>query len=125
MAQPAAAAVTAAAAAGATLQQDKIIKKSTDLPWYYGKPSKETISASDLIDQIEAATGVAIWHTDDKKIRELYLLFREEALVWWKSTKKNEECNIAEWVSVKKAFLLSYQPRITARTTCANLADLS
>ena len=56
MAQPAAA---AAAAVGATLAQDKIIKKSTDLPWYYGIPSKETISASDLIDRHEAAAGVA------------------------------------------------------------------
>ena len=87
MAQPAAAAATA----GAALQQDKIIKKSTDLLWYYSIPSKETISASDLIDQLEAAAGVANWDTNDKKIRELYLLFREEALVWWKCTKKNEE----------------------------------
>ena len=102
MAQPA-----AATAAGAALQQDKIIKKSTDLPWYYGIPSKETISASDLIDRLEAAAPIAGWDTDDKKIRELYLLFREEAIVWWKSTKKNKECNIADWASVRKAFLLN------------------
>ena len=123
MAQPAAAA--AAAAAGAALQQDKIIKKSTDLPWYYGIPSKETISAADLIDRIKAAAGVSNWDTDNKKIRELYLLFREEALVWWKCTKKNEDCVITDWESVKKAFLINYEPKITARTTCTNLADLA
>ena len=123
MAQPAAAA--AAAAAGAALQQDKIIKKSTDLPWYYGIPTKETISASDLIDRLEAAAPIAGWDTDEKKIRELYLLFREEAIVWWKSTKKSEDCTITDWESVKKAFLLNYEPKITARTTCTNLADLA
>ena len=123
MAQPAAAA--AAAAAGAALQQDKIIKKSTDLPWYYGIPTKETISASDLIDRLEAAAPIAGWDTDEKKIRELYLLFREEAIVWWKSTKKSEDCVITDWESVKKAFLLNYEPKITARTTCTNLADLA
>ena len=118
------AAQAAAAAAGAALQADKIIKKSTDLPWYYGIPAKETISASDLITRLEAAAGVSNWDTDDKKIRELYLLFGEEALLWWKCTKRNEDCNIADWASVKKAFLLNYEPTITARTTCTNLADL-
>ena len=122
MANPAQA---AAAAANAALQQDKIIKKSTDLPWYYGIPTKETISASDLIDRLEAAAPIAGWDTDEKKIRELYLLFREEAIVWWKSTKKSEDCTITDWESVKKAFLLNYEPKITARTTCTNLADLA
>ena len=88
MVQPAAAAQQGMQQA---MQQDKVIKKTTELPWYYGIPAKETISASDLIDRIEAAAGVAGWDTNDKKIRELYLLFREEALVWWKCTKKNED----------------------------------
>ena len=106
------------------LQQDQIIKKSSDLPWYYGIPSKETISATDLIDRRKAAAGVAGWDTDDKKIRELYLLFRDEAIVWWKSLKGNEDWIRTYWESVKKAFLLKYEHRIKARTTCTNLADM-
>ena len=81
MVQPAAAAQAGIAQA---LQQDTIIKKSTNLPWYYGMPLKENISATDLIDWLEAAAGIAGWDTVDKMIRELYLLFRDEAIVWWK-----------------------------------------
>ena len=69
---------------------------------------KETISATNLIDRIKAGAPITGWDTDDKKIRELYLLFREEANVWWKCTKKNEDSNIMNWESIKKAFLLNY-----------------
>ena len=124
MAQPAAAAATAAGMQQA-LQQDKVIKKSTDLPWCYVRPSRETISASYLIDLLEAPAGVAGWNSDDKKIRGLYLLFRDEAIVLWKSLKGNENCNRANWESVKTAFLLNYKPRITAITTCTNLANMA
>ena len=122
MVQPAAAAQAGIAQA---LQQDTIIKKSTNLPWYYGMPLKETISATDLIDWLEAAAGIAGWDTVDKMIRELHLLFRDEAIVWWKSLKGNEDCVKTDWESVKKAFLLNYEPRITARTTCTNLANMA
>ena len=73
MVQPAAAAQAGMAQA---LQQDKTIKKSTDLPWYYGIPSKETISTTDLIDQLEAAAGVAGWDTDNKRSEKLSALKR-------------------------------------------------
>ena len=83
---------------------------------------KETISATDLIEPLEAAKGHAGWDTDEKKIRELYLLLRDEAIIWWKSLKGNKECDKKNWDPVKLAFLLNYEPRITARTTCTNLA---
>ena len=34
-------------------------------------------------------------------------------------------CVKTDWEFVKKAFLLNYEPRITARTTCTNLADMA
>ena len=124
-ANPGVAPVNPAANLGAALQDHSRIKRSTDLPWYFGIPSKESISAANLIERLEMAAGVANWDTDDKKIREFYLLLRDEALVWWKSLKRAEGVDKTVWDQVKAAFLLQYEPRITARTTCTNLADLN
>ena len=39
--------------------------------------------------------------------------------------KASKDCVKTDWESVKKAFLLNYEPRITARTTCTNLANMA
>ena len=66
---PAAQAQQAQAAAQTAIDNDGRIKKSTDLLWYYGIPSKETISTANLIDRLEVAAGVTKWKLDDQKIR--------------------------------------------------------
>ena len=65
---PAAQAQQAQAAAQTAIDNDGRIKKSTDLLWYYGIPSKETISAANLIDRLEVAAGVTKWKPNDQKI---------------------------------------------------------
>ena len=57
-------------------------KVLTNLPWYYGIPLKETISAANLKDQLEETPGATCWDTDYEKICKLYLLFSDEAVVW-------------------------------------------
>ena len=49
----------------------------------------------------------------------------DKAVVWLKSLKENEDCDKDNWNSVMKAFLLHYEPRITSKTTCTNLADMA
>ena len=83
-----------------------------------------TISSTDLINRLKAAAVGPSWDKDKKKIRELYLIFRDEAIAWLKSLEGNEDCNNKTWEPVKAAILLNYGPRITARTTCTNLADM-
>lgn len=106
----------------ALLQHDRV-RRSSDLPVYYGVPQKETISARDLIERLEKTAEIAEWATDKRKCEGFYLLLREEALIWWKSLKAHG-VDQENWNAVKTAFLKYYEPKYTASTTCSNLQDL-
>lgn len=106
----------------ALLQHDRV-RRSTDLPVYYGVPQKETISARDLIERFEKTAEIAEWATDKRKCEGFYLLLREEALIWWRSLKAHG-VDQENWNAVKTAFLKYYEPKYTASTTCSNLQDL-
>jgi hypothetical protein len=51
------------------------------------------------------------------------MCFRDCAIIWYKSLK-DEDINLAIWDNVKKEFLDTFEPKYSAKTVCANFADL-
>ena len=101
------------------------VRRSTQLPLFYGFDKENTISANTLLDRVEAAAAVANWD-DAQKCRQLFLILRKEALLWWESLRHVDGLNrVEDWNQVKQRFLKSYAPKFTARTNCLNLLKLS
>ena len=119
MVQPAAAAGAGMAAA---LNDHDRMKRSTDIPLFFARREKDTVLPRILIDRIEDAAEIATWDAA-RKIRELKLCFRENAIIWWKSLR-DYTINLNDWDEVKKEFLETYEPKYSAKTICANFADL-
>ena len=129
-----------APAAGAALNADQVrdvlarhdrIRKSTDLPLYYGRKDKDTCTARLLIDRFEAAARIANWNADPvRKCEEFYLIMRDRALIWWKSLEdipdfpRNAAGQYNNWERIKTEFLAAYAIKYTARTACTNFQDL-
>ena len=57
------------------------VRKLTDLPLFFGRKEKDTVSPNLLLDRINRAANVAAWNTDERKITEFYLTLRDRALV--------------------------------------------
>ena len=113
----------AQAAAAAVVNANRI-KRATDLPPFFGAPSKDVIGARQLIDRMTHAARVANWNDDASKCDNFYLLLRDRALIWWEQLVY-EGVDVANWDTVKQEFLSTYEPKFTAKTTCANFADLT
>jgi hypothetical protein len=116
--------MAAAAQAGmaAALNDHDHMRRSTDIPLFYARRDKDTVLPRILIDRIEDAAAIATWD-EARKIRELKLCLRERAIIWWKSLR-DTTIDITVWDNVKAEFLLTYEPKYTAKTVCANLTDL-
>lgn len=100
------------------------VRKSTDLPLFFGRKDKDTVSPNLLLDRINRAATVAAWNTDDRKITEFYLILRDRALIWWETLEDSPNVDRNVWEDVQKEFLAAYAPRFTAKTTCTNFQDL-
>jgi len=98
------------------------MKRSTDIPLFFANRAKDTVLPRILIDRIEDAAEIAAWD-EARKIRELKLCFRERALIWWKSLR-DDNIDLAVWNDVKAEFLVTFEPKYSAKTVCANFADL-
>jgi hypothetical protein len=98
------------------------MRRSTDIPLFYARREKDTVLPRILIDRIEDAAAIATWD-EARKIRELKLCFRERAIIWYKSLK-DDNIDLAVWDDVKKEFLDTFEPKYSAKTVCANFADL-
>ena len=105
----------------ALLAHDRI-RRSTDLPLFYGVPGKDTVSAKTLVDRLQVTAGIAGWN-DKRTAEAFYLLLRDEALIWWK-TIKLRGIDQESFTAIKPAFLKYYEPKLTATTSCQNLVDL-
>lgn len=100
------------------------VRKSTDLPLFFGRKDKDVVSPHVLLDRINRAATVALWNTDDRKISEFYMILRDRALVWWDSLEDMENVDRTVWADVQREFLAGYAPKFTAKTTCTNFQDL-
>ena len=138
--QAAPAAVAPAAGAVPALNQDQIrdvlanhdrIRKSTDLPLFYGRKDKDTCTARLLIERFETAARIARWNADEvRKCEEFYLILRDRALIWWKGleevptmTRDDNGC-YNTWTQIKNEFLAAYATKYTAKSACTNFQDL-
>lgn len=110
-------------AQNALLHHDRV-RRSTDLPTYHGIAGKDTINARDLIKRFEAAAEIAKWEAADKKCNEFFMILRDDALTWWASMK-DYNVDTKNWNDVKAHFLKKFDPKSTAKTSCANLMELS
>ena len=117
-----AAEAAAAIAQGLRLHDD--VRRSTQLPCFFGFDKENTVSANTLVDRVEAAAAIAGWD-DARKCREFFLVLRREASLWWESLRHLDFNRNTEWARVKERFLKSYAARFTARTNCLNLLKLS
>ena len=75
------------AAAAAAVADANRIKRATDLPPFYGVPSKDVCSARQLMDRMTHAARIANWNNADQKCDNFYLLLRDRALIWWEQLK--------------------------------------
>jgi len=105
------------------LKEHELNKKTTQIPLFLGT-DKDTSSGRDIIEKIELAAGIANWN-DARKIAELKGCVRDHA-------KKRLDCilrmcpkDMTVWNNVKAEFLKQYDPKGTAKTTCAGFTDLA
>ena len=117
MAQPAAGDLAQA------LNNHDRVRRSTEIPLYYGRKEKDSISARNLIERITTAAAIAGWNDDARKLQEFYMILRDRALVWWQSLD-DTDVNKQNWNEVKDEFLATYEPKFTAKTTCTNFQEL-
>ena len=108
---------------GAALLNADRIRRTTEFLPFFGRPEKDTISARLLIDRINNAAVIAGWN-DQRKAAELYMVLRDKAMLWYDSLASKDVAT-NNWDQLKTAFLATYEPRYTAKTTCANFTDLS
>jgi len=93
------------------------------MPLFFGRKEKDTNTAHHLIERIDRARTIATWNAE-RTCNELYMILREKALVWYESLA-DDDLDLKDWDVVKKEFLKMYEPKYSARTTCANFSDLT
>jgi hypothetical protein len=77
------------------------VRKSTDLPLFFGRKDKDTVPPNLLLDRINRAATVAQWNTDERKITEFYLTLRDRAILWWDTLDDNPNINKGNWADIQ------------------------
>jgi hypothetical protein len=113
----------AAEAVRNALQQHERNKRSTDIPLYYGKKDKDTISPQFLVDRITHAGTIAGWN-DQRKAEELYMTLRDRALLWYESLASVPGIDRADWATIRREFIDAFAPKYSAKTNCSNFAEM-
>jgi len=122
-----------AAAMQQALLQHERVRKSTDLPLFYGSKDRDTIDPQDFLSRFETASNIARWvaapaagaQPDEAlKCEQFYMLLRGKAVDWWKSLGDIPDFNYQAWQGIRAEFIASYCPRYTARTACLSFGDL-
>jgi hypothetical protein len=111
----------AAMAADPLLNADRI-RRSTELPAFYGDPEKDSISALTFINRMENAAEIGHWD-NARKYSELLQMLRGPAAAWAQSLKEYKITK-GDWEAIKKSFLVNFEKKITVKTACANFTDL-
>jgi hypothetical protein len=109
-------------AIAAALNEHDHMKRLTDIPLFYARKEKDTVLPCILINHIEDAAETATWD-EPCKIKELKMCFRERAIIWWKLLWDGA-IDLIIWDNVKKEFLDTFEPKYSAKTICANFADI-
>jgi hypothetical protein len=108
----------------AALTNHDRVRRSTDIPLFYGKKEKDTVTPQQLIERIEKAARIAGWNTDARKCDEFYMCLRDGAMSWYNTLENIIGFDVASWADTKAEFMKAYAPRYTAKTLCTNFQDL-
>jgi hypothetical protein len=128
--QPAAVQPAAAGAAGLqqTLIQHDRVRRTKDIPLFYGRKEKDTITPQQLVFRLEKAARVVQWdnlqNPDERKTDEFYLSLRDDALLWYNTLDNIFGFNKEIWNDLKAKFLKANTPKYTAKTLCICFQDL-
>ena len=106
------------------LTQHDRVRRTTDIPLFFGDTAKDGISAPQLIKRIERASRVANWNDDQTKCDQFFLSLRGEADKWAKGIEEKPGFNAANWDDVKKSFLEAFASKYTALAICTTLQGL-
>jgi hypothetical protein len=111
----------------ALIQHDRV-RRTTDIPLFYGRKEKDTITPQQLVYRLEKASRVAQWdnlpNPDERKTDEFYLSLRDDALLWYNTLDNIFGFNKEVWNDLKVKFLEAYAPKYTAKTLCICFQDL-
>jgi hypothetical protein len=98
-------------------------KRSTNILLNYGQSTKDTIAALLLIVRVNNAGEIAGWD-NARKLLEFKMCLRDKAVGWFEGlTEDGVDTN--NWDTVKNEFLKTYEPKYSAKMTCANFTDLN
>ena len=111
------------AAMQAALNAHDHVRCLTNLPLFFGRADKDSISVRLLVDRIETAAQIAGWNDDARKLQEMYMILCDRAVVWWRSLP-DAGIDRDIWKNVKNEFLAMYEPWYTAKTTCTKFHEL-
>jgi hypothetical protein len=107
----------------AVLTQHDRVRRSTNLPLFYGKPMKDSITPHQLVARVERAARIANLVNDIQKIDEFNLCLREEAIKWCDSLEYIPNFDMT-WINVKMEFLKAFAMHQTAMTLCVTMQGL-
>jgi hypothetical protein len=100
------------------------VRRTTDIPLYFGVKEKDTITPQQLVERLERAARVAKWDTDELKCDQFFLSLRDEALKWSNTLDNVIGFNKNNWEDVKAKFLEAYAPKFSAKALCISFQDL-
>jgi len=121
-AAPAAAAAAAPDPLEVALRRHEQLRRSTDLPPFYGIRAKDVINPTEFIYRIDNAARAGNWD-EARKIVEFRHCLREDALEWWHFLTL-VGVPTDNWERINAHFLKTYEVRYTAHTNAVNLRDL-
>ncbi len=107
----------------ALLNHDRV-RRTTDIPLFYGKKNKDTIQPQQYIERLEKAARVAQWANDQRHCDEFTLSLRENALSWYNTLDNIIGFNKNNWNDLKTKFLEAYAPTYSAKALCICFQDL-
>jgi hypothetical protein len=105
------------------LRQHDRLRRSTDIPTFYGIPSRDTITATQLVKRVERASRVAGWNAATM-IDQFFLSLRDEAINWHNALERRPGFDIDNWDAVKAEFLAAYATKYTALSICTTIQTL-
>jgi len=104
------------------------VRRTTDIPLFYGRKGKDTISPQQLVERLEKASRVAGWdalaNPGQRKTDEFFLSLRDNALSWYNTLDNIIGFNKEDWDELKKKFLEAYAPKYSAKALCICFQDL-
>jgi hypothetical protein len=99
------------------------LRKSTEIPLFYGIAAKDTQTPGEFIDRINNAQQAAGWD-DPRKLVEMQNCLRGPALEWWKYMR-SAGINTANWNDVRTNFRSTFERKYTAHLHTLSLKDLN